>query len=87
MATPAQALRLHIRLEPGCVLRVLDRLAVCGHMPTWMLYRHLDEAEGALWLELPEIEAAASANLVARIEQMPCVICVERGASNDVRGP
>jgi hypothetical protein len=84
MSAPAQALRLHILMEPPDLVRVFDHLRVVGLIPQWSLFRCRDERRAFLVVHLRAVDDHHAEFLVARLRQIPTVLVVrpQRRTSN-----
>ena len=76
MPESAQALRLHILMEPPDIVWVYDRLRVVGLIPHWSLFRCRDNGLAFLVVHLLAVDDRLATFLVARLQQIPKVRAV-----------
>ncbi len=66
-------LRLHLRLEPGMLASVLDRISTLGVSTRTLIFRKEEDGSGALFLELNAMEQSDGDYLVRQLRQMPAI--------------
>jgi hypothetical protein len=73
MSESAQALRLHILMEPPDIVWVFDRLRVLGLVPAWSFFRCRDERRAFLVIHLRDVDDRLVDFLVTRLRQIRTV--------------
>jgi hypothetical protein len=76
MTSPRPLLRVHLELQTGSLLSVLERLHLAGQSPRLMVFYREEDATGRMVLDFDRVNEPAAETLVLWLEQLTGVMSV-----------
>jgi hypothetical protein len=78
VSTDRPVLRLHLVLEAGSLLAVLQGLQVAGQQPRLMIYNKEPDASGTCILDFDKVNEPAAEAFVPWLQNIPGVVSVDK---------